>query len=50
MIRMVNDNKTKDALTKKNKPVESLKRKRTELATTGIRKQKEKKSMKTKER
>ena len=49
MIRMVKAKKTKEASTKKNTPVECLKRKRTELGTTSAREHREKKTMKTKE-
>ena len=49
MIRMVKAKKQKEASTKKNTPVECLKRKRTELGTTSSREHTEKKTMKTKE-
>ena len=50
MIRMVKAKQTKEASTKKNTPVEWLKRKRTELGTTSAREHTEKKTMKTEDK
>ena len=50
MINMIRLVKTREAWTKKNTPVEWLKRKRTELGTTSASEHTEKKMMKTKKR